>query len=78
MTKYPYSVELEEDGIYFVQFKDFPTGFTEGETIEEAGRNAQDVLDLLIASFTDDGTPLPVPSELGDLLFAVSEGCSPV
>jgi antitoxin HicB len=34
---------------------------THGETYEEAVKNGEEVLDLLIATFREDGKPLPEP-----------------
>ena len=63
MTKYPYTVEQQEDGKFLVQFVDFPEGFTEGDTEEEAETNASEVLSLLIESYSANGEILPEPSE---------------
>jgi predicted RNase H-like HicB family nuclease len=62
MAQYPYVVEKQEDGKYLVQFTDFPQGFTEGDTPEEASKNAAEVLALLVADYKADGFSLPTPS----------------
>lgn len=71
--KYPYTVEKQEDGSYFVQFVDLPDVFTEGWTPEEATFMAQDVLTLMVDAYTEDGKELPTPSPVGDLPFAIVE-----
>jgi antitoxin HicB len=68
MTKYPYSVEQQEDGKFLVQFLDFPEGFTEGDTEEEAEANASEVLLLLVESYSANGDALPEPSESTQLI----------
>lgn len=77
MTRYPYTVELQPDGSYLVQFLDFPEGFTDGSTPEEAAVFADEVLDLLLATYLDMGKAIPTPSEVGDLPFSVADisGC---
>lgn len=77
MIRYPYTVELQPEGTYLVQFLDFPEGFTEGATPEEANKFADEVLDLLIAAYVDEGKTLPTPSEIGNLPFSVAvlSGC---
>ncbi|MDJ0897756.1 MAG: type II toxin-antitoxin system HicB family antitoxin [Xenococcus sp. MO_188.B8] len=50
----------DEDNCYLVHFPDFPEQKyrTHGETYEEAARNGQYVLELLLEK---DGLPLPEP-----------------
>ncbi|MFE1747986.1 type II toxin-antitoxin system HicB family antitoxin [Coleofasciculus sp. H7-2] len=38
---------------------------THGDTYEEAFKNAQEVLELLIESSLEEGTPLPKPNTFG-------------
>ena len=68
---YPYTVEKDEDGKYTVQFADFPQGFTKGDTPEEAAKNAQEVLGLLVEVYADEGTELPIPSPIGNYPYSV-------
>jgi len=63
-TRYPYLVENQEDGKFLVQFVDFPEGFTEGDTEEEAEANASEVLSLLLETYSANGEILPEPSEV--------------
>ncbi|MFP4134601.1 MAG: type II toxin-antitoxin system HicB family antitoxin [Halothece sp.] len=50
----------EEDNCYLVHLPDFPeqTYRTHGNSYEEAARNGQEVLELLLEA---DGLPLPTP-----------------
>ncbi len=75
--RYPYTVELQPEGTYLVQFLDFEEGFTEGGTPEDAAKFADEVLDLLLATYLDDGKALPAPSDVGTLPFSVAviDGC---
>ena len=43
---------------------------THGETYEEAVKNAQEVLEMLIESCLSEGKPLPKPANFGDLQVA--------
>ncbi|PSN17289.1 HicB family protein [filamentous cyanobacterium CCP5] len=51
----------EEDDCYLVHLPDFPeqTYRTHGDSYEEAAKNGQEVLQLLLE---EDGLPLPKPS----------------
>ena len=62
MSKLPYSMVIvwsEEDDCYLVHLPDFPEQQfrTHRETCEEAARNGQEVLELLL----EDAQPLPNP-----------------
>ncbi|MEA5517792.1 type II toxin-antitoxin system HicB family antitoxin [Limnoraphis robusta] len=52
-----------EDQCYLVHLPDFPTQqfHTHGDTYEEALNNAQEVLELLVQDYQEDGKPLPQP-----------------
>lgn len=65
MASYPYTVEKDESGKFVVQFLDFPEGFTEGDTEEEAAANAAEVLALLAETYEADGKALPEASTAG-------------
>ncbi|MDP5018022.1 MAG: type II toxin-antitoxin system HicB family antitoxin, partial [Dolichospermum sp.] len=43
---------------------------THGDTYEEALKNAQEVLEMLISSYLEDGKTLPEPQILGKSLTA--------
>jgi antitoxin HicB len=55
----------EEDGAFLVAFPEL-TGAdqpqTHGNTYEEAAKNGQDVLELLVETYRAHGRPLPEPS----------------
>ncbi|MEM9273309.1 MAG: type II toxin-antitoxin system HicB family antitoxin [Cyanobacteria bacterium P01_F01_bin.143] len=50
----------DEDDCYLVHFPDFPEQKyrTHGETYEQAARNGQEILELMLE---EDGLPLPEP-----------------
>ncbi len=61
----------EEDQCYVVllpEFTDIMQPCTHGETYEEALKNAQEVLEMLIESSLADGESLPEPKTLGKSL----------
>ena len=69
----PYTIVIQwsnEDRCYLVHLPEFPTQkfHTHGETYEEALKNAQEVLELLIEEYQEDGKPLPKPQPLDDLI----------
>ncbi|MGJ5630888.1 type II toxin-antitoxin system HicB family antitoxin [Nostoc sp. CALU 1950] len=72
MNKYTIVIQwLEEDQSYVVslpEFTDIMQPCTHGETYEEALKNAQEVLEMLIESSLADGEPLPEPKTLGKSL----------
>ncbi len=52
----------DEDQVFVVSFPEWGTlAHTHGETYEEALKNAQEVLDLMIESATERGETLPEP-----------------
>ena len=69
MVKYPYTVEKQAEDNYFVQFLDFPTGFTESQTALGAIDLAQDMLKGLVEAYKEDGLALPKASPVGSLDF---------
>lgn len=63
----------EEDQCYVVLLPEFTNVMqpcTHGETYEEALKNAQEVLEMLIESYLADGEVLPEPQTLGKSLKA--------
>lgn len=71
MNQLKYRVNIvwsEVDQAYLVELPEFATEiqryFTDGDTYEEALKNAQQVLDLLIESYQSEGRPLPQPQTL--------------
>ncbi|MBD2484969.1 type II toxin-antitoxin system HicB family antitoxin [Planktothrix sp. FACHB-1365] len=64
--KLPYTIVIlwsDEDHCYLVHLPEFSTQqfHTHGETYEEALKNAQEVLELLIEDYEADGKTLPIP-----------------
>jgi antitoxin HicB len=60
----------DEDNCYIVSLPEFTNVFqpcTHGETYEEALKNAQEVLKLLIETYLENGTALPQPQTLAKL-----------
>ncbi len=71
MSPLKYRVNIiwsEVDGSYLVELPEFVTEiqryFTDGDTYEEALKNAQEVLELLIESYQAENRPLPQPQIL--------------
>jgi predicted RNase H-like HicB family nuclease len=63
-----YSILIEwsdEDGVYVVTLPEFPGSHTHGATREEALKNAQEVIDLLIEARKQAGDALPAPRIFG-------------
>lgn len=66
MTQKHYAMLIvwsNEDNCYLVHLPDFPEQKfrTHGDTYEEAAKNGQEVLELLLQ---DDGLPLPKPESV--------------
>ncbi len=52
----------DEDRLYVVSLPEFGQfAHTHGETYEEALKNAQEVLDLLVEGYQEEERPLPEP-----------------
>lgn len=74
--KLPYTIVIQwsdEDQCYLVHLPEFPSQpfHTHGDTYEEATKNAQEVLELLIEEYQEDGKPLPKPLSITESLMAV-------
>jgi antitoxin HicB len=53
----------DEDAVFVVSLPEFGESCnTHGTTYEEAVKNGQDVLDLLIETYLAEGRPLPEPA----------------
>ncbi len=60
--KYSMMIEWsDEDDAYIVTLPEFPKNRTHGATYEEAARNGQEVLEILIEMYRTDDRPLPPP-----------------
>ena len=59
---WPVSLEPAEEGGFVVNFPDFPEGWSQGETREEALLQAADLLETIVANYMAEGWDLPDPS----------------
>ena len=64
--KYPFTLEQDEDGSYFIQFPDLPGCMTCGSTIEQAVTMGQDAKKCWIDSALRDGGFIPEPKTAED------------
>jgi antitoxin HicB len=65
MSRYSMVIQWsEEDQAFIVSLPEFPNCRTHGATYEEAVKNGQEVLELIIESYREEGTPLPEPNLL--------------
>lgn len=61
----------EEDKCFVVSLPEWGEFcHTHGDTYEEALKNAQEVLEMLISSYLEDGQPIPEPQIIGKSLTA--------
>lgn len=65
LKTYPAIFHKEEEG-YWVEFPEFGGG-TQGEDLEEAMKNARQMLESVLASYLDEGMKLSNPSEIKKL-----------
>ena len=68
---YPAIISKEDDG-YLVDFPDFESCYTDGDTWEEAIENAEDALALMLWSMESDKEAIPPASN--PTVIAVPEG----
>jgi len=59
--KYPVNIEEAPEGGYFVQIKDLPGCYSQGETIEEALKMIEEARCLWLESMYEDGNEIPLP-----------------
>ena len=64
--KYPFILEQDEDGSYFIEYPDLPGCMTCGATIEEALKMGEDAKKCWINSALQDGDFVPVPKCVDD------------
>lgn len=50
-----------QDEVFIVEFPDFPGCKTHGIDYQEAAKNGEEVLQLLIDTYKKEGKPLPLP-----------------
>jgi predicted RNase H-like HicB family nuclease len=54
----------DEDQVFVVSLPEFgPSNQTHGATYEEAAKNGQEVLDLLVETYQAEGWALPAPAK---------------
>lgn len=75
-TKYvfPAVFEPEEDGVFSVYFPDVEGCYTQGDDIEEALYNAEDVLSLMLYGMEERKEPIPRPSSIASIEAELPEG----
>ncbi|AMB93295.1 type II toxin-antitoxin system HicB family antitoxin [Aerococcus sanguinicola] len=54
----------EEDNVYYAEFPDFESCFTDGETFDEAVANAKDLLEGILVVYAKQGKDFPVASRV--------------
>jgi antitoxin HicB len=59
---WPVTLDPAEEGGFVVNFPDFPEGWSQGETREEAIAQAADLLETMVANYMAEGWDLPEPS----------------
>ncbi|HSZ73485.1 MAG TPA: type II toxin-antitoxin system HicB family antitoxin [Rhizomicrobium sp.] len=69
---YPYKLERQENGWWFVRFPQIPEALTEGTTKEEAFENAQDCLIAALEGYVKAGRPIPRPPFKGERIVLPS------
>ena len=59
---WPVSLDPAEEGGFVVNFPDFPEGWSQGDSREEALAQAADLLETMVANYMAEGWDLPDPS----------------
>jgi antitoxin HicB len=62
MHSYPVTL-TQDDGAYCVSFPDIPEAITQGDTLEDALKQAQDALESALDFYFEDKRPVPAPSK---------------
>ena len=74
MSVYIYpAVFSPEDVGYSIAFPDIPGCFTQGDTLEECMRNANDALCLMLYDAEQNNAEIPAPSNVNDVTHASNE-----
>jgi predicted RNase H-like HicB family nuclease len=68
MAFYVALIHKDASSDFSVSFPDFPGCVTAGTTIEEARVMAEEALVLHIEGMMDDGSPIPAPSSLDEIM----------
>lgn len=73
MTRvYPAIVHKEDDG-YWIQFPDLEGYYTDGDTLAEVLRNAEEALGAFLAVKMEYGEVIPDPSDISDVSKTTEE-----
>jgi antitoxin HicB len=59
---WPVTLDPAEEGGFVVNFPDFPEGWSQGDSREEALAQAADLLETMVANYMAEGWDLPDPS----------------
>ena len=59
---WPVSLDPAEEGGFVVNFPDFPEGWSQGDSREEALAQAADLLETMVGNYMVEGWDLPDPS----------------
>jgi antitoxin HicB len=59
---WPVRLDHAEEGGFVVSFPDFPEGWSQGDTREQALEQAADLLETMVANYMAEGWDLPEPS----------------
>lgn len=62
MLQYPAKLKSAREGGYVVTFRDIPEAITQGESVEDALKRAQDALETAIEFYLDERRQVPMPS----------------
>jgi antitoxin HicB len=68
--KYPVSIEEAPEGGYFIQMKDLPGCYSQGETVKEALENIEEARHLWIESMYEDGNEIPLPGSVTEKQYS--------
>jgi len=64
--KYPFTLEQDEDGSYFIEYTDLPGCMTCGSTLEETLKMGEDAKKCWFESALEDGAFIPEPRPVED------------
>ncbi|MBX9681713.1 MAG: type II toxin-antitoxin system HicB family antitoxin [Gemmataceae bacterium] len=64
--RYSMVIQWSDDEAFVVTLPEFDCK-THGDTYEEAARHGHEVLEMLIESSLEDGTPLPSPARFAEI-----------
>ena len=62
---WPVALDPAEEGGFVVNFPDFPEGWSQGDTCDQALEQAADLLETMVANYMAEGWDLPGPSRPG-------------